>query len=309
MTNARSVRHIPWLIVSGYAAPFDKHSFAHDHAMRIDAHHHFWNYSPAEYSWIDEAKKPLQRDFLPVDLQSEIEATDIDGVISVQARQTIEETRALLAFASTHDWIRGVVGWVPLCDPFVAQALDTLTQDKKLRGVRHVVQDEPDDRFMRRDDFVKGIASLKSYDLVYDILVYPQQLPAAIELADQFPNQTFVLDHIAKPRIEADKMDGPWRADFSRLAERPNVYCKFSGVITEVRGSEWTLETIRPYWSIALECFGASRLMFGSDWPVCLLRGNYAQWASTVAQLASELSTSEQQSFWGDNAAAAYRLA
>jgi L-fuconolactonase len=277
--------------------------------MRIDAHHHFWNYSPAEYGWIDDEKKPLQRDFLPADLKAEIDATDIDGVISVQARQTIEETRALLEHAASNAWIRGVVGWVPLCDPFVDSVLEELSSDAKLRGVRHVVQDEPDDRFMRRDEFVRGIAALKKFDLVYDILVYPNQLPAAIELADQFPNQTFVLDHIAKPRIEADKMDDAWRSDFSRLAERSNVFCKFSGVITEVRGSEWTLETIRPYWSVALECFGASRLMFGTDWPVCLLRGNYSQWVSTVSQLASQLSISEQRAFWGENAITAYNLA
>jgi len=277
--------------------------------MRIDAHHHFWNYSPSEYGWIDDEKKPLQRDFLPADLKAEIEATHIDGVISVQARQSIEETKALLSHSASHAWIRGVVGWVPLCDPFVTGALEELAAEAKLCGVRHVVQDEPDDRFMQRADFVRGIAELKKFDLVYDILIYPSQLPAAIALADQFPDQTFVLDHIAKPRIEADKMDEAWRADISRLAERANVYCKFSGVITEVRGTQWTLETIRPYWSVALECFGASRLMFGTDWPVCLLRGNYSQWVSTVSQLASELSHPEQRAFWGENAIAAYGLA
>jgi len=276
--------------------------------MRIDSHHHFWHYSPAEYAWIDEAKKTLQRDFLPHDLKHEIDASGIDGVISVQARQSLEETHSLLDFAQSNPWIRGVVGWVPLRDADVATVLQSLSERPLLKGVRHVVQDEPDDRFMRRDDFVRGIAALKPFDLVYDLLIYPQQLPAAIELVDQFPHQTFVLDHIAKPRIEPGKIDEAWREGFTKLAERPHVYCKFSGVITEVRGAEWTLDMIRPYWSIALEAFGPARLMFGTDWPVCTLRGNYAQWTSTVAQLAQELSPADQQRFWGDTAAAAYGL-
>ncbi|MGV3486290.1 MAG: amidohydrolase family protein [Planctomycetaceae bacterium] len=276
--------------------------------MRIDSHHHFWRYSPPEYPWIDDAKSELRRDFLPEHLRTAMQPCGIDGVVSVQARQTLEETKALLEFASEHPWIRGVVGWVPLRDVAVGDVLAEVARHPRLRGVRHVVQDEPDDRFLIREEFVRGIAMLEAYGLVYDLLIFPHQLPAAIELVDRFPKQTFVLDHIAKPAIELAGLDEAWRQDFERLAERDNVYCKFSGVITEVRDAQWTVETIRPYWNIALEAFGPARLMFGSDWPVCLLRGQYDEWVSAVAELAGSLSSAEKSSFWGQTAVTAYSL-
>lgn len=277
-------------------------------AMRIDSHHHFWHYSASEYGWIDEEKKTLQRDFLPNDLKVELDTNDIDGVVSVQARQTVDETKALLDFAAEHPWIRGVVGWVPLCQPNLGSVLDELSKYPKLCGVRHVVQDEPDDRFMLGADFIEGICQLAARNLVYDLLVFPHQLAAAIELADHFPDQRFVLDHIAKPRVVLGSLDLDWHDSFVSLAKRANVFCKFSGVITEVRDDSWTLETLRPYWETAYEAFGASRLMFGTDWPVCTLRGSYSQWTTAVVDLSKELSSCEQAQFWGQTASEAYSL-
>ena len=277
--------------------------------MRIDAHHHLWRYSAEEYGWIDETKKSLQRDFLPSDLKLELDANGIEGVVSVQARQTIQETRALLEFAANNHWIRGVVGWVPLRDETFTSVLDELADNRLLRGVRHVVQDEPDDRFMLHANFVRGIARLAAYNLVYDLLVFPHQLTAAIALVDQFPDQVFVLDHIAKPKIELGKIDAAWQLPFMELAKRANVYCKFSGVITEVTDRQWSIETIKPYWDIALQAYGAKRLMFGTDWPVCLLRGSYSQWTKAVAELSRELSAPELTSLWGQTAITAYSLA
>jgi L-fuconolactonase len=276
--------------------------------MRIDSHHHFWRYSASKYGWIDETKKTLQRDFLPNDLKAELDANDINGVISVQARQSVDETKALLNFADEYPWIRGVVGWVPLCQPNLGEVLDELGEWSKLRGVRHVVQDEPDDRFMLRPDFIQGICQLAAHNLVYDLLVFPHQLPAAIELADRFPGQRFVLDHIAKPRVALGALDLEWHDTFVALAKRPHVFCKFSGVITEVLDDSWTLDTLRPYWEIAYEAFGASRLMFGTDWPVCTLRGSYSQWTKAVTSLSAELSSSERARFWGQTAIDAYSL-
>lgn len=276
--------------------------------MRIDSHHHFWRYSAAEYGWIDDSKKTLQRDFLPQHLKPQLDACGVDAVISVQARQSIDETEALLDFATFHPWIRGIVGWVPLRDRKIADILARLATNPLLRGVRHVVQDEPDNRFLMQESFISGIHSLQAFNLVYDLLIYPHQLPAAIELVDRFPRQTFVLDHIAKPSIRFGETDRPWQGGFESIAQRENVYCKFSGVITEVRDAEWTVEAIRPYWNIAWESFGPSRLMFGSDWPVCLLRGNYAEWVSAVSELAGSLSSAEKSAFWGDTAMVAYSL-
>lgn len=277
--------------------------------MKIDSHHHFWHYRVDQYAWIDDAKASLRRDFQPADLTPLLAENGIDGVITVQARQSVDETRELLETAANHDWIRGVVGWVPLCDANVAQSLDPFAGDPKFLGVRHVVQDEPDARFLVRPDFVRGLKILQNYDLVYDLLILPHQLPAAIELVDQFPNQRFVLDHIAKPRIGGGVVDPVWKSLFLSLAARPHLLCKFSGIITEVTDPSWDIETMRPYWDIAIEAFGAERLMFGTDWPVCTLRGSYAQWTSVVGQLAGSLSDAEQTRFWGSTAIDGYRAA
>jgi L-fuconolactonase len=276
--------------------------------MQIDSHHHFWKYDPDEYPWIGADMPQLRRDYLGGDLQTEIDATGIDGVVSVQARQTVEETRWLVSLAEHYPFIRGVVGWVPLADPGVGRVLDELATSPWLRGVRHVVQDEPDDAFILGSDFNRGIGILGRYGLVYDILVYARHLPATIRFVDRHPDQPFVLDHLAKPAISSARFDRPWATNLGELARRPHVWCKFSGLVTEVRDPQWSLDLLRPYWETALEAFGARRLLFGSDWPVCRLRCEYAAWVSTARELAATLTEDERSAVLGGNAMAAYRL-
>lgn len=276
--------------------------------MRIDIHHHFWNYSQEEYGWIGEHMSILRRDFGPDDLRAVTAPAKIDKVISVQARQTIEETSWLLDLAERHDIIGGVVGWVPLASPELNEVLDKFADSQNLKAVRHVVQDEPDDEFILGKDFNRGIRQLKAHSLVYDILIYAKHLPATLKFVDQHPDQHFVLDHIAKPTIRAAEFDEEWKKHLLELGKRENVDCKFSGVATEVRDEEWDVEKIRPYWDVALEAFGTKRLMYGSDWPVCLLKTEYARWVKSVGELAKSLSADEQSDFWGNNAARAYSV-
>jgi L-fuconolactonase len=237
--------------------------------MRLDSHQHFWKFNPAEYGWM-QPDWPIRRDFLPSDLQPLLNQQQLAGSIAVQARQTIEESRWLLSLADQSPLIKGVVGWVDLRSDRVEEQLAEFTPHPRFVGVRHVVQDEPDDRFMLRPDFIRGIGKLKQFDLTYDLLVFPQQLPAAIELVRRFPEQPFVLDHIAKPRIR-DGTLSPWRDHIRELAQAQNVCCKVSGLVTEADWANWKAEDFRPFLDIVFEAFGEDRLMFGSDWPVCLL--------------------------------------
>lgn len=275
--------------------------------MKIDAHHHFWTYNTEEFGWIDDGMARIRRDFLPADLLGEIQNAGVDGVISVQARQSLAETDWLLAMAGAHDWIKGVVGWVPLASPGVEQDLARLSRQPKLKSVRHVVQGEPDERFLARPDFNRGVSLLKSFGLAYDILIFEHQLPAAIDFVDRHPDQVFVLDHIAKPRIR-DRGTTAWHSLIGELARRPRVYCKLSGLVTEADPATWTPAQLRPYAERVLEAFGPSRLMFGSDWPVCLVACGYQQWLDTVTDFISTLSQNEQARIWGGTAADAYRL-
>jgi L-fuconolactonase len=274
--------------------------------MRIDAHHHFWRYTSAEYGWIDDAMASIRRDFLPHDLEQEIAAAGIDRVISVQARQTLAETEWLLEMAAAHSWISGVVGWVPLIEPAIGELLDRLTANPALKSVRHGLQGEHDE-YMDRADFNTGISRLLNTGLAYDILIFHHQLTAAIHLVDRHPNQVFVLDHIAKPSIRAGEFE-PWARNLAQLAQRPNVFCKLSGVVTEADYSAWTYEEILPYLEAALAAFGPARLMFGSDWPVCRVAITYAAWVRTVDRFAEALSAAERQALFHDTAARAYRL-
>jgi L-fuconolactonase len=275
--------------------------------MVIDAHHHFWRYSPREYGWISQSMAVLRRDFLPDDLRRETDPVGVQGVISVQARQTIEETEWLLDLADQHSFIRGVVGWVPLVSDRVRDDLSRLSWRAKLKAVRHVLQDEPDDDYMLRADFNRGIGALKEFGLRYDLLIFERQLPAAIKLVDRRPELTFIVDHIAKPRI-VDNTISPWRESMRDLARRPNVYCKLSGVVTEADHKTWTPSQLRPYLDAALDAFGPARLMFGSDWPVCLLACGYQRWYQVVRDFSSSLSADEQQRVFGGTAVEAYGL-
>jgi L-fuconolactonase len=276
-------------------------------AQAIDSHHHFWKYSREEYPWIGEGLDVLRRDFLPADLKKEIDAAGVDGVVSVQARQSLEETRWLLELADRNNFIRGVVGWAPLISDGVEKDLEKFAGQKKLKGVRHVLQDEKDDRYAVRDDFQRGIGALKKFGLVYDILIYEKQLPAAIELVDKFPNQVFVLDHVAKPKIR-QKILSPWKERMKDLAKRENVYCKLSGMATEADHGGWETADLRPYVDVAMDAFSPNRMMFGSDWPVCLLAATYQKWISTVRDFIAKLSPAEKDRVMGGTAVEAYKL-
>ena len=247
---------------------------------RIDSHQHFWKYDAQEYPWIGQNMAKLKRDFLPADWLSAQGNPLFQGSIAIQARQSLRETQWLLELANEHDSILAVVGWVDLRAPDVERDLECLSRHTKFAGVRHVVQDEPEDRFMLQPDFLRGIALLESFDLTFDILIYPNQLPAAIELARRFPNQPFVLDHIAKPAIKRNLFE-PWSKLICELASCPNVYCKLSGMVTEADWGSWNPSQFKPYLDCVWQAFGPERLMIGSDWPVCLLAGSY----SNVMQL------------------------
>jgi L-fuconolactonase len=274
--------------------------------MRIDAHQHFWHYTREEYGWIDDAMAVIRRDFLPADLAQEISVAGIDAVVSVQACQTLAETEWLLSKASAHSWIAGVVGWVPLIAPTVAEILAPLAAHPLLKGIRHVLQAEPD-VYMDRADFNAGLAQLRAVNLTYDILIYHAQLPAAIRLVDRHPEQVFVLDHIAKPAIRAGELQ-PWAQNLADLARRPNVFCKLSGVVTEANYATWTYDQILPYLEAALEAFTPARLMFGSDWPVCRVAVSYVDWVHTVQRFTAPLTEAEREAIFHTTAARAYRL-
>jgi len=275
--------------------------------MKIDAHHHFWIYDAVEYGWIDDSMKSLRRDFFPEHLRAEIASVGIDGVISVQARQSVEETRWLLDFANKNDFIKGVVGWVELISPNVHKDMARFAANKKLKAVRHVVQGEPDDHFILRADFNRGVSMLREFDLRYDILIFERHLPPTIQFVDRHPNQIFVLDHIAKPKIGANVIS-PWRENIRELAKRENVFCKISGMVTEADFKNWTEAQLRAYFDVALEAFGPRRLMFGSDWPVCLVACGYARWHDIVSGWISKLSADEQSRILGGTAVEAYKL-
>ena len=275
--------------------------------MKIDSHHHFWKYDPGEYSWMNEDMGILKRNYGPVDLKKEIGETGIGGVVSVQANQTLAETDALLGYAAEHNFIKGVVGWFPLADENVYDVISGYADNSWLKGVRHVVQDELDDRFILGENFNRGVTHLKEFDLVYDILVYERQLAPSIEFVDRHPDLVFVLDHVAKPRIRDNAME-PWADLMRQMAERPNVYCKLSGMATEADWEHWTEEQLVRYAEVALETFGPKRLMFGSDWPVALLAVEYQRWVAIVDDLISTFSKDEQAAILGGTAARAYKL-
>jgi L-fucono-1,5-lactonase len=278
----------------------------------IDAHQHFWRYSSATHGWIDARMAVLKRDFLPKDLEPLMRANGVEGCIAVQAAQTAEETRFLLQLADEHAFIRGVVGWIDLrvADNARGRALDAqleqLVMHPRFKGVRHLAQDEPDDRFLVRDDVVRGISRLGRFDLTYDVLVYARQLPAAIELCRSLPNQRFVLDHLGKPEVHAGKRE-PWAAHMRELAACDNVACKLSGLVTEADWKRWKYNDLAFYLDTAIEAFGPARLMIGSDWPVCLLAASYVDALAVGRDAIAALSADERAAISVGNALDWYR--
>ena len=275
--------------------------------MHIDAHQHFWIYHPSEYDWIDDSMSALRLDFLPEHLRPELESAGFHGSVAVQARQTLEETHWLLALAERSPWILGVVGWADLQSPDIHSQLKSLAQNPKLVGIRHVVQSEPDDRFLLRPEFLRGISALEGFDLAYDILIYTKHLPVAAEFVERFPRQRFVLDHLAKPPIKSGNIDS-WAQGIKRLSEFPNVYCKLSGLVTEADWQHWQPEQIVPYLDVAFESFGPDRLMIGSDWPVCQVAASYARVLQVVQTYVLEQHSKHQDAVLGGNAQQFWRL-
>lgn len=274
--------------------------------MRIDSHQHFWKYNPVRDSWIDDSMEIIRRDFLPSDLKPILERHQMDGCVAVQADQSEEETEFLLACAQQNDFIKGVVGWVDLRADDVSERLEHFVKNKHFKGVRHIVQSEKED-FVLGADFQRGIGKLKDFGLTYDLLVLPNQLKSAIKLTQKFPDQKFVLDHMAKPYIK-DKKVGEWQTAIEELSKNPNVHCKVSGMVTEADWKNWKNEDFIPYLDVLLNAFNSERLLYGSDWPVCLLAGNYEEVLGVINSYIEKLSKTEQEAIMGLNACNFYEL-
>jgi L-fucono-1,5-lactonase len=275
--------------------------------MQIDAHQHFWHYNPAEHGWMTDRMTPLKQAFLPEDLAPLLANIGFDGCVAVQARQSLEETHWLLELAGRSPIIQAVVGWVDLRSEQLYAQLTSLRGERKLAGVRHVLQDEPDDHFMLRPEFRRGIAQLQNFGLTYDLLLYPRHLRAAAQLVAEFPRQPFVLDHLAKPNI-AGQVFSPWREDLLELAKYPNVHCKLSGLVTEALWHQWQPADFHQYLEIALDAFGWKRLMIGSDWPVCTLSGGYEAVMHIAMDFVQQLTSEAQEAILGANCARFYGI-
>lgn len=274
--------------------------------MFIDAHQHFWKYNPVRDSWIDETMGVLKKDFLPKELVPILKSNNIDGCIAVQADQSEEETQFLLDLAKDNPIIKGVVGWVDLMNENVESRLAHFSKDLKFKGVRHILQAETED-FILNPDFQKGISKLEKFKLTYDILVFPNQINNIITLVKKFPNQVFILDHIGKPYIKSGKIKY-WKEAISELASYPNVYCKISGMVTEANLKTWNTKDFKLYLDVVFESFGIDRLLFASDWPVCLLAAKYEEVLKICMDYIALLSKNEQNKIMGLNAIQVYNL-
>jgi len=274
--------------------------------LRIDSHQHFWKFDPVRDSWIHDEMKIIQRDFMPVDLATLLEKNKIDGSVAVQADQSEHETTFLLALASANDFIKGVVGWVDLRSEKLDDRLQYFSSFEKLKGFRHIAQGEPAG-FLRGKQFSKGIAALKAFNFTYDILIYPHQIQDAIWLVNKHPDQKFVVDHLAKPVIR-EKEFTSWSAHMKELASFNNVSCKLSGMVTEAVWDRWTNDDFRPYLDFILDHFGTARVMYGSDWPVCLLAASYEKQLNIIEEYLQSFSTSEKHKIMGENAIRFYNL-
>jgi L-fuconolactonase len=273
----------------------------------IDAHHHLWEYNSRDYAWMTDEMAALRRNFVVPELVEAVRESGVDGTVVVQASQTLYETNWLLDLARQNSILFGVVGWVPLTAPDVRAHLEKFGGEPKLKSVRHVLQDESDDFFVLREDFNRGVDLLKQFNLAYDILIFERHLPQTIEFVDRHPQQVFIVDHIAKPRIRENLLS-PWKKNIQELAMRENVHCKISGMVTEADWAAWTEGQLRPYIEVVLSAFGPKRLMFGSDWPVLTLASNYKQWVDTLRRVVSDLSADEQEEICWRTAKRTYQL-
>lgn len=274
--------------------------------MRIDSHQHFWNYDPKKHEWINAEMSRIRRNFTPGDLYPLLQEANMDGCIAVQADESLRETDFLLDLSSQHDWILGVVGWADLGKEDLDQLLDHYASQKKLVGFREVLQSK-DPRYMLREEFIRGMHKLKKRELAYDLLLFPQHLDAALELVKKCPEQRMVIDHLAKPLIKDGEWK-EWKKKMALLSERELIYCKLSGMVTEADWKKWKSEDLLPYLEIALELFGPERLMYGSDWPVCLVAGEYEEVYRVIDDFTSQLSLSEKEQILGETAAEFYGI-
>ena len=275
--------------------------------QRIDSHQHFWKYDPIRDSWITEDMAVIQRDFLPGDLNPVLKQNGFDGCITVQSDQSYDENMFQLDNASGNDFIKGIVGWVDFVSPHVEKYLDYLSQFEKMKGFRHVLQGEKDRAFMLQPAFMKGISMLKKYNFSYDVLIFPDQLKHTLGFVKAFPDQPLVIDHIAKPYIKDKKID-EWKIGMEAIAKYENVYCKISGMVTEADWKQWTKEDFTPYLETVTEAFGIDRIMYGSDWPVCLVAASYEKVVEIVRNHFSSFSKDEQELFFGGNTIKFYNL-
>jgi L-fuconolactonase len=275
--------------------------------MIIDAHHHLWKFNEADYAWMDKSMSILKKDYLPADLEKQLGGTDVVGTVVVQARKNLDETRWLLEMAGLYPFIKGVVGWFDLCSENLQAQLNEFTDDPRLVGARHVIHDEPDDDFMLRPAFIKGMEKLVRYSLSYDLLLFPKHLQRAFELVSLFPDQRFVLDHLSKPFIKAGILD-PWREEIAALASQPNVWCKISGMVTEADHEHWKYEDFIPYLDTVIEAFGTDRIMLGSDWPVCRLAGEYDQIMDIPVRYFNDLDPTDREKIFSLNCIECYEL-
>lgn len=274
--------------------------------MIIDSHQHFWIYDPDRDTWIDDTMTLIRKDFLPVDLSPIYSKNNISGCVAVQADQSEQETKFLLQLASENDFIKGVVGWLDLSSHYLEESLEKYAREVKLKGLRHIVQSEPEG-FMLQKEFLEGISQLAKFHLTYDILIFPHQLQEAKEMVNQFPQQKFVIDHLAKPYIESGKID-QWSDDIKSIAAYENVYCKLSGMVTEADWQNWNKEEFFPYLEVAYQAFGEERLMYGSDWPVCLLGGEYEDILDIIHSYLSKYGNSSREKIMRGNAINFYNL-
>lgn len=275
--------------------------------LKIDAHQHFWQYDPVHYDWISDSMQSIRRDFGPWDLQPILHENGFDGCVAVQAQQTENESRFLLAHAEAHDFIKGVVAWVDLQAENIEEQLAYYSSFPQVKGFRHVLQGEADRALMLQPRFMRGISKLGKKGFTYDILIYPDQLQYVPSLLASFPHQLFVIDHIAKPDIK-NKSIAQWKDDIMQVAAYPNVHCKISGMVTEAGWHQWEPQDFYPYLDAVVEAFGTNRILFGSDWPVCLVAATYGSMLGIVKEYFSSFSAHEQALFFGGNATTFYKL-
>ncbi len=276
--------------------------------MRIDSHQHFWIYDKQRDAWINEDMQPvIGKDFLPNDISSILKQSKIDGTVAVQASESEDETKFLVELSKVYALIKGVVGWIDLHDENLDSRLDYWSNESVVKGFRHVIEGEPKGDYLMQNTFQRGLTKLSEKGYTYDLLIRPRHFQSTLDCVAKQSNLTFVLDHMAKPNIAENQYDD-WASFIKELAQFPNVYCKLSGIVTEAKWHNWQVEDLKPYVDFTLESFGAERVLYGSDWPVCTLSSSYEQWVNAVESLIGELSESEQKMIWGGNAIRVYNL-